>query len=134
MGMYRWAVKKAITTVEQIRLDFVEFDIAPPIAGACTNKSMTIMGADAVTNKILPDKLCGVLTGQHLYLSVKDLGPTLSQSRSHCPPIQLNSGRYLSLKSKGMRQPTSPHEDVSSTSRRMPPPSPASTTTTGTGC
>ena len=35
---------------------------------------MTIMGADAVTNKILPDKLCGVLTGQHLYLSVKDLG------------------------------------------------------------
>lgn len=72
--MYRWAVKKATTTVEQIRLDFVEFDIAPPIAGACTNESMTIMGADAVTNKILPDKLCGVLTGQHLYLSVKDLG------------------------------------------------------------
>jgi hypothetical protein len=32
------------------------------------------MGADAVTNKILPDKLCGVLTGQHVYLSVKDLG------------------------------------------------------------
>ena len=42
--------------------------------GACTNESMTITGADAVTNKILPDKLCGVLTGQHLYLSVKDLG------------------------------------------------------------
>merc|ERR1712158_267440 len=72
--MYRWAVKKATTTVEQIRLDFVEFDIAGPITGACTNESMTIMGADAVTNKILPDKLCGVLTGQHLYLSVKDLG------------------------------------------------------------
>jgi len=72
--MYRWAMKKATTTVEQIRLDFVEFDIAPPIVGACTNESMTIMGADAVTNKILPDKLCGVLTGQHLYLSVKDLG------------------------------------------------------------
>jgi len=33
-----------------------------------------IVGADAVTNKILPSSLCGVLTGQHLYLSVKDLG------------------------------------------------------------
>lgn len=72
--MYRWAIFKATPTVEQIRIDFVEFDIAGPITGGCTNESMTIMGADAVTNKILPDKLCGVLTGQHLYLSVKDLG------------------------------------------------------------
>merc|ERR1712001_98010 len=72
--VYRWAIFKATPTVEQIRIDFVEFDIAPPILGGCTNESMTIMGADTVTNKILPDKLCGVLTGQHLYLSVKDLG------------------------------------------------------------
>jgi len=72
--MYRWAIYKATPTVEQIRIDFVEFDIAGPITGGCTNESMTIMGADAVTNKILPDKLCGVLTGQHVYLSVKDLG------------------------------------------------------------
>jgi len=72
--MYRWAIYKATPTVEQIKIDFVEFDIAPPIVGACTNESMTITGADAVTNKILPDKLCGVLTGQHIYLSVKDLG------------------------------------------------------------
>lgn len=72
--MYRWAIYKATPTVEQIRIDFVEFDIAPPIVGGCTNESMTITGADAVTNKILPDKLCGVLTGQHVYLSVKDLG------------------------------------------------------------
>jgi len=72
--MYRWAIYKATPTVEQIRIDFVEFDIAAPKMGACSNESMTIMGADAVTNKILPDKLCGVLTGQHVYLSVKDLG------------------------------------------------------------
>merc|ERR1719411_1738429 len=30
-----------------------------------------ITGADAVTNKNLPTNLCGVLTGQHIYLSVK---------------------------------------------------------------
>ena len=35
---------------------------------------MSIMGANSVTNKILPDKLCGILTGQYVYLSVKDLG------------------------------------------------------------
>merc|ERR1712186_64946 len=69
MGIY-----KATDTVEQMRIDFVEFDIAGPEMGMCSNESMTIMGADAVTNKILPSSLCGVLTGQHLYLSVKDLG------------------------------------------------------------
>jgi len=71
---YRWAIYKATSTVEQMRIDFVEFDIAGPEMGMCSNESMTIMGADAVTNKILPSSLCGVLTGQHLYLSVKDLG------------------------------------------------------------
>jgi len=71
---YRWAIYKSSATVEQIRIDMKEFDIAGPKGGACTNESMTIMGADAVTHKILPDMLCGVLTGQHVYLSVKDLG------------------------------------------------------------
>merc|ERR1711936_1328776 len=132
--MYRWAIYKATTTVEQIRIDFVEFDIAPPIVGACTNESMTIMGADAVTNKILPDKLCGCSLDNISTSPSKTSEPTFSQSRSHCPPMELKSGRCLSLKSRGMRQPASPHEDVSSTSRRMPPPSPASTTTPGTGC
>merc|ERR1712004_631226 len=65
---YRWAVYKATDTVEQMRIDFVEFDIAEPEMGMCSNESMTIMGADAVTNKILPSSLCGVLTGQHLRL------------------------------------------------------------------
>ena len=65
---------RSFPQVEQMRIDFVEFDIAGPEMGMCSNESMTIMGADAVTNKILPSSLCGVLTGQHLYLSVKDLG------------------------------------------------------------
>merc|ERR1712223_1529963 len=59
---YRWAIYKATDTVEQMRIDFVEFDIAGPEMGMCSNESMTIMGADAVTNKILPSSLCGVLT------------------------------------------------------------------------
>jgi len=71
---YRYAIYKSSATVEQIRIDMVKFDIAPPEGGACSNETMKIMGADAVTHKILPDMLCGVLTGQHVYLSVKELG------------------------------------------------------------
>ena len=48
-----------------MRIDFVEFDIAGPEMGMCSNESMTIMGADAVTNKILPSSLCGVLVVFH---------------------------------------------------------------------
>ena len=39
--------------------------------GDCTNDTLTITGADAVTNKNLPTNLCGNLAGQHIYLSVK---------------------------------------------------------------
>lgn len=71
---YAWSVYKYRTDVEQIRLDFLFFDTSAPSAGDCTNDTLIITGADAVTNKILPTNLCGILTGQHMYLSVKDLG------------------------------------------------------------
>lgn len=71
---YNYNIYKYRTDVEQIRLDFVFFDTSAPSAGDCTNDTLVISGADAVTNKILPTNLCGVLTGQHIYLSVKELG------------------------------------------------------------
>jgi len=39
--------------------------------GMCTNESLKITGVDAVTEKVLPTNLCGVLTGQHIYISMK---------------------------------------------------------------
>merc|ERR1712083_47409 len=69
---YVYTIKKASATVEQLRIDFIKFNIAPPEMGTCSNESLTITGADAVTMKVLPSNLCGVLTGQHVYLSVKD--------------------------------------------------------------
>ena len=39
--------------------------------GVCTNESLKITGVDAVTEKVLPMNLCGVLTGQHVYISMK---------------------------------------------------------------
>jgi len=68
---YVYTITKASATVEQLRIDFIKFDIAPPESGLCSNESLEITGADAVTMKNLPMNLCGVLTGQHVYLSVK---------------------------------------------------------------
>ena len=41
--------------------------------GNCDNDTITISGADAVSMKNFPMNLCGVLTGQHVYVSVKDV-------------------------------------------------------------
>ena len=41
--------------------------------GNCENDTIKITGADIVTMKTLPSNLCGILTGQHIYLSVKDV-------------------------------------------------------------
>ena len=39
--------------------------------GDCINDTFTITGADPVSMKNMPTNLCGILTGQHLYVSVK---------------------------------------------------------------
>ena len=39
--------------------------------GDCTNDTFTITGADSIPMKNMPTNLCGILTGQHLYVSVK---------------------------------------------------------------
>ena len=41
--------------------------------GSCDNDTITISGADPVTMKNFPSNLCGVLTGSHVYISVKDV-------------------------------------------------------------
>ena len=58
--------------IVQFRLDFEEFEISAPMMGSCDNDTLMITGADVVTTRNLPTNLCGVLTGQHIYLSVKD--------------------------------------------------------------
>jgi len=68
---YSWNITKAATDIVQFRLDFEVLELSAPMMGDCTNDTLTITGADAVTNKNLPTNLCGVLTGQHIYLSVK---------------------------------------------------------------
>ena len=44
--------------------------MAQPVEGKCS-ESITFYGVDPATERILPTNLCGSLSGQHIYLSVK---------------------------------------------------------------
>jgi len=66
-----YTINKVASDIVQFRLDFLTFEISAPMMGDCTNDTLTITGADPVTTKTLPLNLCGDLTGQHIYLSVK---------------------------------------------------------------
>jgi len=70
---YTYIINKAASDIVQFRLDFEMFEISDPAMGDCNNDTLMITGADAVTMKNLPTNLCGTLTGQHIYLSVKDM-------------------------------------------------------------
>jgi len=68
---YTWNITKSSADIVQVRIDFDDFEISAPMMGDCTNDTLTITGADSVTHKNLPTNLCGVLTGHHIYLSLK---------------------------------------------------------------
>merc|ERR1712029_187598 len=68
-----YTIAKAASDIVQFRLDFQTFEISNPMMGSCDNDTITISGADPVTMKNFPSNLCGVLTGSHVYISVKDV-------------------------------------------------------------
>jgi hypothetical protein len=72
-AMYEWTIKKAASDIVQLRLDFIYFETSTPMMGDCTNDTFVISGADPVSMKNLPTNLCGILTGQHLYVSIKSV-------------------------------------------------------------
>ena len=59
--------------IVQFRFDFLTTEVSNPMMGQCDNDTITITGADAVTMKTMPMNLCGVLSGQHVYVSVKNV-------------------------------------------------------------
>merc|ERR1719499_832462 len=90
-AMYEWTISKAASDIVQLRFDMDYFETSLPSMGDCTNDTFTITGADPVSMKNVPTNLCGILTGQHLYVSVK----TVSQVK-----VQLNLASIGSQKFK----------------------------------
>lgn len=68
-----YTITKAATDIVQFRLDFLTTEVSNPMMGSCDNDTIMITGADAVTMKTMPMNLCGVLSGSHVYVSVKDV-------------------------------------------------------------
>ncbi|XP_047522014.1 uncharacterized protein LOC125060930 isoform X2 [Pieris napi] len=60
-------LEKAWPEVKQLRLDFLTFELLPPNSGNCEQDQFIITGQDV--NNVLPI-LCGINTGQHVYVEV----------------------------------------------------------------
>lgn len=68
-----YTITKAASDIVQFRFDFLTTEVSNPMMGSCDNDTIMITGADAVTMKTMPMNLCGVLSGSHIYVSVKDV-------------------------------------------------------------
>ncbi|ENN75071.1 hypothetical protein YQE_08384, partial [Dendroctonus ponderosae] len=68
-----FTISKANANVQQLRIDFVDLDLAGPTNGTCTDERLVISGQNA--NDQIP-VICGYNTGQHVYVDVSQLsGP-----------------------------------------------------------
>ena len=80
--------------------------------GDCDNDTIIITGADAVTMKTMPMKLCGILSGQHIYVSVKEVDSvkltimltSLDQQRWNIYIRQIDSDETEDLAPRGCLQ------------------------------
>ncbi|XP_066153722.1 uncharacterized protein [Euwallacea fornicatus] len=69
----RFDVYKTSSNVQQIRIDFIDLDLASPTNGTCVDEMLVISGQNA--NDQIPI-ICGYNTGQHVYVDVSELnGP-----------------------------------------------------------
>ncbi|XP_049872883.1 uncharacterized protein LOC126371610 [Pectinophora gossypiella] len=64
-----FTLDKASVDIKQIRLDFNNFELLPPNAGTCEQDQFVVSGQNV--NNIIPI-LCGVNSGQHVYIEVGD--------------------------------------------------------------
>jgi hypothetical protein len=70
---YTYTIDMTSINAAQIRMDFEDVSLAAPASGMCGNGTgIFITGADTITQNVLPQNLCGELTGSHIYLSVED--------------------------------------------------------------
>lgn len=74
-GMCMYTIKKCDSNVCQYRLDFEDVMLSQPMMGDCTNDTLMVSQVDGVSAAVVPMTLCGTLTGQHMYVTVKNSDP-----------------------------------------------------------
>ncbi|XP_055678018.1 uncharacterized protein LOC129786801 [Lutzomyia longipalpis] len=60
---------KLLPGVQQVLLEFVFFELRPPVDGSCTDDQFIVSGNNL--NSFIPI-ICGINTGQHMYVDVSD--------------------------------------------------------------
>ncbi|XP_059610087.1 uncharacterized protein LOC132257265 [Phlebotomus argentipes] len=60
---------KLLPDVQQVLLEFVFFELRPPVEGFCSDDQFVVSGNNL--NSFIP-VICGVNTGQHMYVDVSD--------------------------------------------------------------
>ncbi|CAG4929896.1 unnamed protein product [Colias eurytheme] len=68
---------KSSVEIQQIRLDFLNFEVLPPTAGNCEQDQFIVTGQNV--NNFIPI-LCGINTGQHVYIEVGNVKGPVSLS------------------------------------------------------
>jgi len=74
-GMCMFTIKKCDSNICQYRLDFEDVMLSQPSMGECNNDTLMVSQVDGVSTAVVPMTLCGTLTGQHMYLTVKNSDP-----------------------------------------------------------
>lgn len=65
-----YIIGKYSPDVVQFKITFKTAELSGPMDGDCKNDTITITGADPVSTRNIPT-LCGILSGQHIYVNVK---------------------------------------------------------------
>jgi len=71
-GMCMFNVAKCDPGVCQYKIDFDMVMLDGPSEGECGNDTLSITNLDTVSAAVVPNPLCGTLTGQSIYVTVND--------------------------------------------------------------
>jgi len=70
-GMCSFTVKKCDSNICQYRFVFEDVMLSDPMMGDCTNDTLSFFNLDPPSTATVPAQLCGMLSGQEMYVTVK---------------------------------------------------------------
>jgi len=73
LGMCMYNLGKCDAGICQFKIIFEDVVLSQPDSGDCTNDTLMFSGFDDVSERVVPMTLCGDLSGQEMYVSVKDV-------------------------------------------------------------
>ncbi|XP_052741096.1 uncharacterized protein LOC112045699 [Bicyclus anynana] len=88
-----FVLNKFSPEIKQVRLDFIHFELLPPSDGICKLDQFQVLGHNS--NNLIPI-LCGINSGQHVYIEVSE-GPLILSMQTVTADIRLFSIKITQL-------------------------------------